>query len=78
MPWQPCPGIAPEAVSPGVAPLVGGLQAMANAGWDALGVAHDVDCVRQVAVHLRHTVAIACMLLHPAQSKHPCAGQDCG
>ena len=41
---------------------------MAHAGGGrALGVAHDVDRVRQVAVHLGHAVAVACMLPPPAQ-----------
>ena len=44
---------------------------MADAGGGrALGVAHDVDRVRHIAVHLGHAVAVACVLPPPAQCQY--------
>lgn len=53
-------------VSPGVPLGVCALLAMAHVGGFGHCVAHDVDCIREVAVHLGHAVAVALVLLVPA------------
>ena len=55
-----------RSARPGVAPGVCALDAVAHVPGGRHGVAHDVDGVRQVAVHLGHAVPVAFVLRLPA------------
>ena len=55
------------SAKPGVALGVSTLDAVADMRGGRHGVTHDIHCVAQIAVHLRHAVAVALVLLLSTQ-----------